>query len=910
MLDRRAVQITVVATFFAAFLGFRLLQQLNYLPIHICIPPDVAARKPVLTAFSSDGRQQELTPRQENPTVYSMLDRVIPVERVLVSVPDGTILSAESVRVFLGSGWPPPVAQLRYPVLTDHDKLKHSSPQQAAGHIKSWLTAQPFAASGLPAQPPSLNWQGDLWLLLVPLLQSIVSFLLLKLTRIFAVSAKLWISTCNVYEPNSTRIHRVLTWSGRLVTLTLALLILCQIQFQVRSFLLVRDGFQFFITLCILAAVLFLGKRWITFLCRIEKTSIRTLATSLLIGTIFLAKLFWVATVNTSQTDDYGRYFRYGGKMAAGNWTDLALEQTPLLKIFVERSAVYTWPVASLFGQGTSPLAITNVILQTSTAVITALLIARMFGNLAACLSAPMQLLYPSFWYSSTLATPQIPGFFWMSLVWLTFEQLRCLAVRVQHTPCTLFIALRIAALTATLTLWTTILEIQKSLGLFAFLAAGFVTSAGLYNLIRNRKASITRIGSLCLLCGGTIFLCWQTTQFTCREFRKIIAERLPSAAEISVLGYFSSIDSTTNASGPTVGNWRFSYITAVPRIYQTQLHLRKILHEKIGSFNQWICSPVEKSIALGQFETEDHLIKTLGSRSDAYGLSRDYTRVPWLRTQRKLSQALFLVLLFLTLLRLCDDHCAKIKPAEFFPLTFVLLNLLVVLFFAESAPYYLQILAFPMVWSSAHLVANNHTAAIKSKTLPNLALEFGRFLTPLFGILLVCNAIGQAVDSSGWTFLHISAPTVPKHSTTPQLSFSRVHQSLQIPHSDDTLKSGIYEADISILNPYQHSDTLAFLVTADTRSRNLYFPKSHWKSLPLTWSLSCQDKLLASGQLHQLLPPQFLRLSKADFPPEFAAGKLQLSVRLSLTLPRDISLSKAGFVPSVAIEYPFNVLD
>ncbi|MFM7863711.1 MAG: hypothetical protein ACKPHU_05830, partial [Planctomycetaceae bacterium] len=84
-------------------------------------------------------------------------------------------------------------------------------------------------------------------------------------------------------------------------------------------------------------------------------------------------------------------------------------------------------------------------------------------------------------------------------------------------------------------------------------------------------------------------------------------------------MGYFSSVDSTTDASGETVSNWRFSYLPAVPGKYQRQINLRKLLHEKIASFSHWIYSPLKKSITLGTVETEDYLIKTFGSLSDAH---------------------------------------------------------------------------------------------------------------------------------------------------------------------------------------------------------------------------------------------------------------------------------------------------
>ncbi|MFM7919506.1 MAG: hypothetical protein ACKPJJ_04725, partial [Planctomycetaceae bacterium] len=121
------------------------------------------------------------------------------------------------------------------------------------------------------------------------------------------------------------------------------------------------------------------------------------------------------------------------------------------------------------------------------------------------------------------------------------------------------------------MTFCTIMLEIQKSLGLFAFLAAGVVITVGLCNLISRRHASLTQIAAVSLLSFGTLLISWQTTQLTSREVRKAIADRLPASAEISPMGYFSSVDSTTDASGKTVSNWRFSYLPAVPGKYQRQ---------------------------------------------------------------------------------------------------------------------------------------------------------------------------------------------------------------------------------------------------------------------------------------------------------------------------------------------------
>lgn len=61
--------------------------------------------------------------------------------------------------------------------------------------------------------------------------------------------------------------------------------------------------------------------------------------------------------------------------------------------------------------------------------------------------------------------------------------------------------------------------------------------------------------------------------------------------------------------------------------------------------------------------------------------------------------------------------------------------------------------------------------------------------------------------------------------------------------------------AEVVVPGAFRDSDRCCFLLTVDARSRNLYFPRSFWKSLPVEYVVEWNGREYQSGGLGSLHP-------------------------------------------------------
>ncbi|MFN5537880.1 MAG: hypothetical protein ACK5EN_20610, partial [Planctomyces sp.] len=91
---------------------------------------------------------------------------------------------------------------------------------------------------------------------------------------------------------------------------------------------------------------------------------------------------------------------------------------------------------------------------------------------------------------------------------------------------------------------------------------------------------------------------------------------------------------------------------------------------------------------------------------------------------------------------------------------------------------------------------------------------------------------------------------------------------------------------------------------TVDARSRNLYFPRSFWKSLPVEYVVEWNGREYQSGGLGSLHPPQMFCIDASE-----AEGERPVDLRLRVRLRAvgEVNVRESGFLPAIAVEYPFN---
>lgn len=904
-LTRCALLALFIAACFCVSLQVRLSRDLNFTYLHVQLPDKAVSPKTAVIARSTSGSLSTLYPREENPSIYSMQETVLPVQSLLVMTPDSVNLTPDEITVRAGLSWLPPYTALnniQTTAITDAKAWQEKLPPGV--HVAAEFTTTPLAKTHFPHRPQSLNWQGDFWLIAVPALQTLVILLLIHCIR-KALNHCRWPQCAQVQN------HPLLSYVISLLKLAVAVLILHQLCLLGMDFLYVRDGFQFALSLILIAATVLTGRQWLHWVSHPANQQTRfTHATTTLIC-ICTLKLIWIINVETTQIGDYEKYFRYGHAMASDNWQLVRDEDWPTRMLYLQRASVYTNLVSRYIHHSPAALELVNLLLQVLTMILIAWLTARIFNSSVAIITLPLLALYPAFWYSTTLATPQIPGFFWMTVVWAAAEALRTLLKQlIQAGTLTPAATLRWLFMTAITASGTAMLQQQKSFAPFVGLAT---VATGITVLARwhtRRFPPLKILLRILLLLSITTIITVQTTRLLTATTTQYVLNHLSKTPPVSELEYLSSIDSTTDGSAQTVSNWRFAMLPAVPTVPRLQLNARKLLHEKLGVGLQVFSCAFRKAAALLSSETQDHLNRTFGGNLKCREGSSEASRVPFRTLQVRLSQAMLACLLFFTFLRLFHSKTQHFSSAELFPLSFVLTNYAGTLFFFESGPYYAQILAFPLVWSTAYVISSIQTSPPENTAAPEPSTPPSRFIIHTATLLLAYYILSRYVDSSGWTFLKFQPPTPDTaNDGSPTTHASRVHQALLMPTQNQLIKANTTATTtITIQQPFRHSNILAFFLTGDARARNLYFSNEHWDAIPLRYKLSIDQLIVASGTLGELQPATFHQITRQqlNIPPDITNPPV-LNLTLTLEATKDINVRQLGFTPAVAVEYPFN---
>ncbi|HYK88415.1 MAG TPA: hypothetical protein VE398_06575 [Acidobacteriota bacterium] len=124
-------------------------------------------------------------------------------------------------------------------------------------------------------------------------------------------------------------------------------------------------------------------------------------------------RLAWVCYFDSYQVNDFGFYLNCGADTAASG--------NPVASRFCgaeywKRSAVYTYPIALLFGRSLLAIKLVNVVLATLTSLIFFRLGILVVGARLAAISLLSFIWQPDLWYAMTLASPDIPGLFWLAV--------------------------------------------------------------------------------------------------------------------------------------------------------------------------------------------------------------------------------------------------------------------------------------------------------------------------------------------------------------------------------------------------------------------------------------------------------------------------------------------------------------
>lgn len=213
------------------------------------------------------------------------------------------------------------------------------------------------------------------------------------------------------YETGRTRRNWFINWSiGALLMLT-AVLIVDNLINQLTN---VNHGIKdLLVSFVWLSPILLISLIALAFIlrCDDEKRLYRTGLIIILFS--MLCRLAWVSVFDSYQVNDFGIYLNCGAETAA---TGRPEHSGFFADLFWKRSAFYTYPVALLFGKSLLAIKLVNVVLTTLTSFVFFRLGIALFSMRLATIGLLFFIWQPDLWYSMTLASPDIPGMFWLAI--------------------------------------------------------------------------------------------------------------------------------------------------------------------------------------------------------------------------------------------------------------------------------------------------------------------------------------------------------------------------------------------------------------------------------------------------------------------------------------------------------------
>ena len=906
------VIVLLLVVVFVTALWHRQTSELNYGQLHVRIAeawrPQIAA---VLVRLK-DNSLSTLRPREEDRDIFSMLGAVTPVTSVVICGKSGFSPGDVIPEIRCGENWIGPGRMLS--VRTPPKAL--SVKQTVSSEQLVWFefVPEPYSQDRRLSTANAVNWQGDLWMIGVPLLQTLLGVLvLLAGYYLLPQSGPSQDTDSPSYAALNLRDAPLFSLAFGGVRCILIVLILQQLYEFWPLLRDVRWGDQFLAALVGLAILLSVIALYVRSIRKAASDRRRLVLAGIFLVVSLGLKFFWVLNIDSVQTGDYEKYWRYGRGLAAGDAAMIGDTHWPTRVLYLQRAWAFTNPIVRMLGTNFSAVEISSVLIQFLTTVLCALLIRRMFSLQAACCSLPFLILYPPFWYAPTLAAINIAGFLSMVVIWCLVDVcirfLGSLYGRMLATPD----YLKWVGLTLLLAVFLALIELQKSFGMFVILTA---VITGMYVLLQHlwmsdekRPLNFFRTAFMAV---AMLYFAWHFSRLMQKSVNAELVRVNGPLPGVSMIDYLSAVDSTTDGDGRTLDNWRHAYIPMVPKALRNRLLFRKLLHEKVGAgIELWLCALRKNGLLSLQ---TDYKNRTFGGYAEGVEGRWEFTRVPWNSTQNWILQGFYSVMLLLSLHRLLCSRMMPIAASELFPLVFVVSQYLVILLALEAGPYYGHILGFPLAWSSGLVVSrfSNGPRSVRSLT-PELLSMLPGALT--LTVVIVWHLIaGMAIDRSELAFLKIQPKDLVAPSDTTTVETSRVHVALSFPAGTSLLRSGdSVTASFVIPAAFSRNPEICFFLSVNARARNIYRKNTYWDALPIEYELVAGEKVVKKGQLGELQPPVLIRLSRSDFavqrPANASTGSLP-ELKLTLKCLADLKIPASGVMPSIAVEYAFNPME
>lgn len=877
---------------------------LNYAAVHVVLPEETA-RQTGIEIYASAGpgtTARRLDWTTELPRLRLDVHPGGRVEALYVHAMAGTGSQYEGCEILFGDAWIGPVQRRRLSAkpLTCLEVIS-GVPKAGSGYEIVRLVPQSVSKSKFISES-AVNWQGDSWLLLVPLLQAVFLRLLgghglwcLRALPLRKAGFSAWQMPLLVRPFASVLQFIVLLLAGHQMVIVML------------RFLSVRSGLQACLAAALLSVLLVLLRRFFEGL-RASSAWQLWLRGALLLLLFGCAKVLWSMQIDSYQSTDYGRYARYGELIAAGRWSELVSIREPLSAVYARRAIVTTVPAAIIFGPGTRGIEIINLVTQFATVAIFWGYCCRSFGQAAGTAALPYVLLVPGFWYLGTIASHNVPTHLLLVLLFLCGDYLR-VTWRCVERGCGS--SGRLLVFSAAYGLLAGLLELGRTYGIFIVAAGGVTAASALFRLLRGqawKNSPRIFVRPACVLIMSSILAVVVYLQLVDSVDRYLTAKLGATLNAGAMLGGLAAIDSTKDSGGRSLDMWRRVYSVSVPQDDRNQLNLRKLLHEKLVMGAYLYGGVLERNEVYskqidGMLQTFDRL-KGLVRRLKS-------SRVPWFSFQQGLCDGIYLLLLLPALLRLLPTAGSVLYSCEFQPLFLTTLIGIAIFLLTESHPYYGLVFALPLCWNAGLISFGEKQgdAGGAMSYLRGVFPEFGRaalWLCLLAGMHL---AAGALLDVSNRCFCRMTfRETASGQSGGLLQELSRVHFAIAR-ELGDAGESEVLKAGVEILLPAVSGKELCFLLTANQRILNedpaldpdrLIVDFGYGRT---PYTLTVNGRLWRSGVLSDLKVPEFCVLPLSEFPVT-ESGKV--IVEAALGGKPESELSGGGRPEWLAIEYPY----
>lgn len=882
---------------FAALLLQRYRSGLNYLPVHVSLGQDEPEGSFRVFCQSPFGSIGELTVDPRYRSRWKQWPSLSAVKRLFVSGGTPEELAKRKLAVWVGES-SKTGAYLKVNVESAVTKLADLD-----GIAVVELKVEPNAPSQLRWARDSVNWQGDAWLVIVPSVQTVLGGILCYITWFFLchrhATSVPWINT-------NTPGHLQPPWRAWLCAIVfngawLAMLLFL-IQHASSSFYSMfasRFAEQYLFGAVILALI-GTAVAGFVYLVRGSQNDKEVHRCAFVgIGIIFLAKVGWIACLDSVQPMDYEQYWEYGTAMAAGDWDSIRLLSHVYKWLYVVRSFVYAFPVAKIFGASLGGLEIANVLVQVLTMIIFYLVGRDLIGARAACISIPFFAMYPDVWFAPTLATHETPALLWMACLFWLVEKLRRAVQRscdLRFAACVQFFVL------ATLTgVTVAIIDLQRSYGPFVvgativytgFVCLRYVGRVEVFQWAAVNRAIRRNLG-ICLL----VILVASTAAITVHRGTVRYLETFVGAGDrTSTLGMLTANESSKSSYVGHTLSWRFLYYPALPAEEKTEFAIRKLLWEKSRA-DFWRFLVRNNEI----LQEPDFVMQFAycGMHGDSGAASWD---ISYWQMRRFICNGVYCCLCLFSILRLVLIKEYPLADGEAFMVGFSISGVVAILTLTVVTGPYDTFLVFPLAWNAGMLVAGvgrSRVPAIPYKGVVQ-RLKWGLVFA---GVILISHkSLTVVVDTTGLSlppFGSAEDSVAIGESDEVQLSPNRVSLAFR-EFEDRRIPAEAVSLTVPIPDRVLKTNHVRFFLTGDQRTRQILNKNSGWENIPITYSLTVGTETVASGPLSDLSVPQFIR-HKFSEQSRNGAG---LGITLTLHNSQVVQLSDEQQWPVVAVEY------